>query len=87
VAGKRAGLSLEKINAAPDFTSPLFDDKEKAVVRFANEVTKDVSAIDESIGQLRNYFDDSQIAELTMVIGVFNVLTRFADTFKVDLEF
>ncbi len=87
VAGKRAGLSLEKINAAPDFNSPLFDDREKAVVRFAKEVTKDVSASDESIGQLRSYFDDSQIAELTMVIGVFNVLTRFADTFKVDLEF
>lgn len=87
VAGKRAGLSIEKINAATDFNSPLFNDKEKAVVRFAKEVTKDVSASDDSINQLRKYFDNSQIAELTMVIGVFNVLTRFADTFKVDLEF
>ena len=87
VAGKRAGLSLDKINATPDFNSSLFDDREKAVVRFAKEVTKDISASDESIRMLQNHFDNSQIAELTMVIGVFNVLTRFADTFKVDLEF
>ena len=87
VAGKKAGLSIEKINALPDPNSSLLDDKEKAVVRFAKEVTEDVAASDESINQLRKYFNDSQIAELTMVIGVFNVLTRFADTFKVDLEF
>jgi len=87
VAGKKAGLSVEKINALPDPNSSLLDEKEKAVVRFAKEVTEDVAASDESINQLRKYFNDSQIAELTMVIGVFNVLTRFADTFKVDLEF
>ncbi|MGH7792062.1 MAG: carboxymuconolactone decarboxylase family protein [Thermodesulfobacteriota bacterium] len=87
VAGKRAGLSVEKINALPDPDSSLLNEKEKAVVRFAKEVTEDVSASDESINQLRRYFNDSQIAELTLVIGVFNVLTRFADTFKVDLEF
>lgn len=87
VAGKRAGLSIEKINALPDTHSSLLDEKEKAVVRFAKEVTEDVSASDESINQLRKFFNDSQIAELTLVIGVFNVLTRFADTFKVDLEF
>ena len=87
VAGKRSGLSLDQINAAPHYNSPLFSDKEKAVVRFAKEVTEDVSASDESIRQLQYYFDNSQIAELTMVIGVFNVLTRFADTFKVELEF
>jgi uncharacterized peroxidase-related enzyme len=87
VAGKKAGLPIEKINALPDSNSSLLDNKEKAVVRFAKEVTEDVAASDESINQLRKYFNDSQIAELTMVIGVFNVLTRFADTFKVDLEF
>lgn len=87
VAGKRAGLSQEKINALPDPNSSLLDEKENAVVRFAKEVTENVSASDDSINQLRKHFDDSQIAELTMVIGTFNVLTRFADTFKVDLEF
>jgi hypothetical protein len=42
------------------------DDREKAV-EICERSHEDVSASDESIGQLRNYFDDSQIAELTMV--------------------
>ena len=85
-AGKRAGLTNEKIDPLPDPNSPALDDKEKAVVRFASEVTKNVSASEESINELRKFLNDSQIVELNMVIGAFNLLTRFADTFKVDLE-
>jgi hypothetical protein len=39
-----------------------------------------------TLDELRKYFDEAQIAELNMVNGVFHVLTRFADTFKVELE-
>jgi uncharacterized peroxidase-related enzyme len=85
-AGKRAGLGKEKMDAAPDYTSSIFDHKERAVVRFANEVTENVAASEESLNELGKHFNESQIAELNIVIGVFNLLTRFADTFKVDLE-
>lgn len=86
VAGKRAGLTEEKIAAADDPTSAALDDKEKAVVQYSKELAQNVAASDEAINNMRNHFDDSQIAELTMVAGTFHVLTRFADTFKVDLE-
>lgn len=86
VAGKRAGLTKKKIEALPDFNSPSLDEKEKAVVRFAKEVTERVSASEESMNELHKYFNGSQILELNLVIGAFNILTRFADTFKVDLE-
>jgi len=85
-AGKRAGLTDEKLAATPDETSPAFDDREKAVVRFSKELAQNVAASQESLDELRKYFDDAQIAELNMVNGVFHVLTRFADTFKVELE-
>jgi uncharacterized peroxidase-related enzyme len=85
-AGRRAGLSKEKLDATPDYSSSIFDEKERAVVRFANEVTENVAASDESLNELGKHFNESQIAELNIVIGVFNLLTRFADTFKVDLE-
>lgn len=85
-AGKRAGLSDEKINAAPDETSDAFDDREKAVVRYSKELAQNVAASQESLDEMAKHFDEAQIAELTMVNGVFHVLTRFADTFKVDLE-
>lgn len=85
-AGKRAGLSEDKINATPEYNSPVFSEKEKAVVRYASELTKNVAASDEVLDELRKHFDNAQIAELNMVVGSFNVLTRFADTFKVELE-
>ncbi|MGB7291344.1 MAG: carboxymuconolactone decarboxylase family protein [Thermodesulfobacteriota bacterium] len=85
-AGKRAGLTKEKLDATPDYSSSIFDEKERAVVRFANEVTENVAASEESLNELGKFFNESQIAELNIVIGVFNLLTRFADTFKVDLE-
>lgn len=86
VAAQKAGLTKEKIDALPNPNSPVFNEKERSVVRFAKEVTEKVSASEEAIGELRKYFNDPQIAELNLVIGVFNLLTRFADTFKVDLE-
>jgi len=84
--GKRAGLTDDKIEAATDPESPALDEVEKAVVRFAKEVTEDVSASEESLNELRKHFNNSQIAEINLVVGCYSVLTRFADTFKVDLE-
>lgn len=85
-AGKRAGLTDEKIAAATDETSDALDNREKAVVRFSKELAQNVAASQESLDELAKYFDEGQIAELNMVNGVFHVLTRFADTFKVELE-
>lgn len=85
-AGKRAGLTDEKIAAADDPTSAALDDKEKAVVQYAKELAQNVAASDEALAGMRSHFSDAEIAEITMVAGTFHVLTRFADTFKVDLE-
>lgn len=85
-AGKRAGLTDEQIAAATDENSSSLDDRQKAVVRYGKELAQSVAASQESLDELRKYFDDGQIAELNMVAGTFHVLTRFADTFKVELE-
>lgn len=55
-------------------------------MRFSKELAQNVAASQEPLDELRKYFDDAQIAELNRVNGVFHVLTRFADTFKVELE-
>ncbi len=85
-AGKRAGLSDEKIAAADDPSSSALDDREKAVVQYAKELAQNVAASDEALAAMKNHFSDAQIAEINMVAGTFHVLTRFADTFKVELE-
>ncbi len=83
--GQKVGLSMEKIAQLPE-EDDIFDERERAVIRFAKEVTENVSATEESINALRKYFDETQIVELNLTIGAFNLLTRFTDTFKVELE-
>jgi len=83
--GQKVGLPIEKIAELPE-VSDIFDEREKAVIRFAREVTENVAASEESISALRKYFDETQIVELNLTIGTFNLLTRFADTIKIDLE-
>ncbi len=85
-AGKRAGLTDEQIAAATDETNDALDDRQKAVVRYAKELAQNVAASQEALDEMAKHFDDAQIAELNMVAGTFHVLTRFADTFKVELE-
>lgn len=85
-AGKKAGLTDDKIAAADDPSSGALDEREKAVVQYAKELAQNVAASDGAINNLKKHFSDAQIAELTMVAGTFHVLTRFADTFKVELE-
>lgn len=85
-AGKRAGLTDEQIAAATDENSGALDDRQKAVVRYAKELAQNVAASQEALDEMGKHFDQAQIAELNMVTGTFHVLTRFADTFKVELE-
>ena len=85
-AGKRAGLTDEKIAAATDETSDALDEREKAVVRYAKELAQNVAASQEALDEMAKHFDEGEIAEINMVAGTFHVLTRFADTFKVELE-
>jgi len=85
-AGKRAGLTDEKIAAADDPSSAALDDREKAVVQYAKELAQNIAASDEALNNMKNHFSEGEVAEINMVAGVFHVLTRFADTYQVDLE-
>ncbi len=60
--------------------SPLFDEKEKATMLYAERVTRGAAAIRAgSIEELRKFYDDGQIVELTMVVCLANFTNRFND--------
>ena len=83
---RKAGVSEEKIAAVPDADSKAFSEEEKLIVRYASKITKDVSARDETFAKVKEQFSKEQVVELTYLIGLMNLLTRFADTLEVDLE-
>jgi uncharacterized peroxidase-related enzyme len=88
MAAEVDGVSVEKIEAVWTFeTSPLFDDAERAALRWAraagsspNEVTR------ENYDELHLYFDDDQIVEMASMIALYGWFNRWNDTFLTPLE-
>ncbi len=83
-SSKRAGVTAEQIAALPFYTrSPLFDEKEKAVILYADRITRGASGIrTAALQELAKYFDAGQIVELTLVVCTANFTNRFNDAME-----
>jgi uncharacterized peroxidase-related enzyme len=84
-SGKRNGVTEQQIGCLTFFArNPAFDKKEKAVLLYAERVTRGASAMREgSVGELKQYFTDDQIVELTLTICMANFTNRFNDAFTI----
>ncbi|MGP0073864.1 MAG: carboxymuconolactone decarboxylase family protein [Bryobacteraceae bacterium] len=80
-SGKKNGVTEDQIKALAFFhRSPAFDAKEKAVLLYAERVTRGASAIrPQAVDELKQYFNDDQIVELTLATCVANFTNRFND--------
>ncbi len=80
-SGKKNGVTEEQIHALAFFhRSPLFDAKEKAVLLYSERVTRGASGIrPAALDELKQYFNEDQIVELTLTITVANFTNRFND--------
>jgi alkylhydroperoxidase family enzyme len=76
---RQSGISEEQIFALPEFrTSALFTAKEKALLEYAEEMTKTPVAVsDELFARLRKEFSEDQLLELTAGIAFENFRARF----------
>jgi len=60
-----------------------FSDQEKAVIRFADRVTRGAATIREhDLSELRKFLDEDQIVELTLLVCVANFTNRFNDALE-----
>ena len=66
-----AGLTEEKIALVGEYrTSPLFSDRERLAIEFAEKMALDHQSIDDDFfRRLQTEFDDPKIVELGMAIG------------------
>jgi len=80
-SGKKSGVTDEQIEALAFYhRSPAFNPQEKAVLLYAERVTRCASAIrPPALAELKQYFTDDQIVELTLAISVANFTNRFND--------
>ena len=88
--GRKMGLSDEQIAAARGdeyMASPLFDDRQKAAIRWAEVVTNMTARDDEAAFQaMKRHFTEKQIVELTVFCGMWNYSNRLCEALHVDLE-
>lgn len=82
------GLSPEGAARLPDVENhPELDDCDKAVVRYAEAVTTRSGRMrDAEVSDLRAWFNDSQIVELTWRIALTGAFNRFNDALQVEIE-
>lgn len=67
--------------------SPLFGEREKAVIRWAELVTWNQARYDDdAFTQLAKYFDSTEIVELTTVAAFRGLMNRFMDSLHIELE-
>ena len=67
--------------------SPLFGEREKAVIRWAELVTWNEARHDgEAFARLARHFDATEIVELTTVAAFRGLMNRFMDSLQIELE-
>jgi alkylhydroperoxidase family enzyme len=65
--------------------SAAFDEKEKAVILYAERLTRGAAAVrDGTLQELRRFLSEDQIVELTLVICVANFTNRFNDGLRLE---
>ena len=82
------GAFSELITQIWDFErSPLYDDAERAALRFARDASLVPNEVTPAhFDDLRRYWDDGQIVEMLSVVGLFGFLNRWNDTMATQLE-
>ncbi|WP_171098899.1 carboxymuconolactone decarboxylase family protein [Ruegeria sp. HKCCD7255] len=82
------GLSAEGVAKLPEVDGhPELDECDKAVVLYAQAVTlRSGQMRDAEVSDLRQWFTDAQIVELTWRIALTSAFNRFNDALQIELE-
>jgi alkylhydroperoxidase family enzyme len=82
------GVADEKILALEDYAdSPLYDEKEKTALEYADAITlSDRDIDDELFARVKGFFDDDALVELTALIAWENSSSKFNRALRVPSQ-
>ncbi|HXH94630.1 MAG TPA: hypothetical protein VNN25_23850 [Thermoanaerobaculia bacterium] len=73
------------MQALLDFESGPFDDKEKAALAYAKQLTIDAHGVDDALFErLRQHYDEGEIVEISAMAGLFNYFNRVNDALQME---
>src|SRR5688572_8296793 len=69
----KEGLTPDQVNAIGDWQpSKLFSESQRALLGYTDAMTRRIDVPDDAFTELKKYFSERQIVELTMLIGAYN---------------
>jgi alkylhydroperoxidase family enzyme len=83
----RVGVRQTQIDALMHWeNSSEFDEREKAVLKYTDEETKNIRVQDETFAAVRAILSEEGIVELTTTIGYYAMVCRILEALQVELE-
>ncbi|MFV0306321.1 MAG: carboxymuconolactone decarboxylase family protein [Desertimonas sp.] len=84
---RQLGMSDELLAAIREGAeSAVFDDAQREVMRFTDDVVANVRASDATFEPLRQRLPAQELQELVITIGFYMAVSRYLETFGVDIE-
>jgi 4-carboxymuconolactone decarboxylase len=81
------GMSQERIEALrPGGSLEPFSQQERQVIDFVDEVVTEGAASAESFAAVSQFMNAAELIELTVVIGVYTMVSQICATFEIELE-
>jgi alkylhydroperoxidase family enzyme len=81
------GLTEVECEALADWqNSILFSEAERAVLAYADTMTRDMTVSDDVYAEVRRHFDERQTVELTVLIGTYNMHSRVIQALQLEPE-
>ncbi len=79
-------MNEAQIAAMDDYaSSDQFDAQEKAVLRFAEQLTRNARVDADTVTELKGFLNDAQLVVLAAAVGQANFTNRFNEAFAVEL--
>jgi alkylhydroperoxidase family enzyme len=73
------------MQALLDFENGPFDEKEKAALAYAKQLTIDAHGVDDAMfDRLRQHYDEGEIVEISAMAGLFNYFNRVNDALQME---
>ncbi len=85
--GRSVGLSNDEMAAMADgATSPLFDETDRLVLRYAEVLTRENTVDDTLYAQLAERFPREALVKLCFTVGLAALVNRVHATFRTDVD-
>ena len=83
----REGVRQDQIDSMAKWeNSAHFNEQEKAILRYTDEVTKNVRVKDETFAAVRRFLNEEGMVELTTTIGFYGMACRILEVFQIELD-